>query len=70
MTGNRKFCRAPNPAAVIEGQSAGRDQTVQMKMVIEDLIPGMEDGDDSHRSAQAPLAKLQERFTDGFKQKS
>ena len=55
---------------VIEGHSAGRDQTVQMKMVIEDLIPGMKHSDDPHRSFKAPLAKLQERFTDGFKQKS
>ena len=55
---------------VIEGQSAGRDQTVQMKMVIEDLIPGMKHGDNPERCAKAPLAKLQERFTDGFKQKS
>jgi hypothetical protein len=41
-----------------------------MKMIFEGLIPGMKHGDDPHRCAKAPLAKLKQRLTDGFKQKS
>ena len=39
-------------------------------MIFEGLIPGVQHSDDAHRSAQAPSAKLKERFTDRFKQKS
>jgi hypothetical protein len=55
---------------VIDRQGAGGNQTVQMKMIFESLIPGMKHGGNSHRCAKAPLAKLKQRFTDGFKQKS
>ena len=55
---------------MIQGQGAGRDEAVQMKMIFERLIPGVQDGDDPHRSAKTPLAKLKERFTDGFKEHS
>src|SRR4029450_7402271 len=41
-----------------------------MKMIFERLIPGVQNRDDAQRSAQSALAKLQERFTDGFKQQS
>jgi len=43
---------------------------MQMKMIFEGLIPGVQDGDDAKGSSKSPLAKLQQRFTDGFKQKS
>ena len=55
---------------MIQRQSAGRDKTMEMKMVFERLVPGVEHSDDPKRSAKAPSAKLQERFTNGFKQKS
>jgi len=55
---------------VIEGQSAARDQTRQMKMIFERLIPGMKHGDNPKRCAKAPLAKLKECFADCFKEKS
>ena len=42
---------------------------MEMKVIFEGLIPGMKHGDDSYRCAQTPLAKLQQRFTDGFKKK-
>ena len=43
---------------------------MEMKMVFERLVPSVEHGDDSNRSAKASSAKLQERFTNGFKQKT
>ena len=39
-------------------------------MVLELLIPGMQDGDDAHRCAKTPLAKLKQRFTDGSKEQA
>jgi len=59
-----------NPAAVIEGQSTGRDKTMEMKMVLESLIPGVQHSDDSKGSLKMCLAKLKQCFADGFKQKS
>src|SRR5439155_24840338 len=56
--------------AVIQGQSAGGDKTVNVKMVVEGLVPGMQHGDDSDSSLKTRAAKLKERFADGFKQKS
>ena len=43
---------------------------MEMKMVFERLIPGVQHGDDSHRSVKTSSAKLKQRLTDGFKQKS
>ena len=59
-----------DPAAVIRRQSAGGNQTVQMKMIFEGLVPGVQHGDDPKGSLKTSLAKLQQRFTDGFKQKT
>ncbi len=39
-------------------------------MIFERLVPGMKDGDNSKSPAQTAFAKLQQRFTDGFKQKT
>jgi hypothetical protein len=38
-----------------------------MKMILEGLIPGVQDGDDAQGSTEATSAKLKQRFTDGFK---
>src|SRR2546425_8463909 len=40
-----------------------------MKMIFERLIPGMKHRGNAHRCAEAPLAKLKEGLTDGFKEK-
>ena len=55
---------------MIQGQSAGGDKTVNVKMVFEGLVPGMQHGDDSDSSLKTRAAKLKERFADGFKQNS
>ena len=68
--GKQKVFARRSPAAVIEGQGAGRDQTVQMKMVFERLIPGMKQSGNPQSSAKTPLAKLKERFADRFEEKS
>ena len=39
-------------------------------MVFEGLVPGVEHGNDPNRSAKASSAKLKERFTNRFEQKS
>ena len=41
-----------------------------MKMIFERLIPGMKHSGNPQSSAQTSLAKLKERFADGFEQKS
>jgi hypothetical protein len=55
---------------MIEGQRSGRNQTVQMEMIFERLIPGVQNRNDAQGSVQSPLAKLQKCFTDGLKQKT
>ena len=45
---------------MIEGESASGNETVQMKMIFERLIPGMKHRGNAHRCAEAPLAKLKE----------
>ena len=39
-------------------------------MIFESLIPGVQHGDDPHRSAKTGAAKLKQGFTDGFKEKA
>ena len=56
------------PAHLIEGQSSSRDQTMEMKMIQQDLVLGMEHRDQTDLSTQARVAKLNERFADGFKE--
>src|SRR5437764_1450894 len=68
--GKQKVWPCSNPAAVIQGQSAGGDKTVNVKMVFEGLVPGVQHSDDSHRSFKTSTAKLKQRFTDGFKEKT
>ena len=53
---------------LIEGQSSGGDQTMEMKMIQQGLVPGMEHRDKTDLSAKASVAKLNERFANGFKE--
>ena len=41
-----------------------------MKMILEGLVPGVQHGNDSKGSLKTPLAKLKQRFTNGFKEKT
>ena len=43
---------------------------MQMKMIFEGLIPGVQHGDDPYRSTKTRAAELKERFADGFKEQS
>src|SRR5262245_17737300 len=58
------------PTVLIKGQSASRNQTMQMKMILEGLIPGVEHGDDAKGCLKTGLAKLKECLTNCFKKKS
>ena len=66
----QKVSSCTRPTALIEGQSAGGDKTMEMKMVFESLIPGMQHRDDPHRSLKTTLAKLQQCRADGFKEQA
>ena len=44
---------------LIEGQSAGGDKTMEVEVIFEGLIPGVEHGDDPKGSLKTGLAKLQ-----------
>ena len=41
---------------------------MEMKMIQQCLVPGMEHREETDLSAQACMAKLNERFADGFKE--
>jgi hypothetical protein len=56
------------PAHLIEGQSSCGDQTMEMKMIQQGLVPGMEHRDETDLSAKTGMAKLNERFANGFKE--
>ena len=53
---------------LIERQSSGGDQTMEMKMIQQGLIPGMQHCDQTDLSAQTSAAKINERFANGFKE--
>ena len=56
------------PAHLIEGQSSSGDQTMEMKMIQQGLVPGVQHRDETDLSAKASVAKLNERFANGFKE--
>ena len=56
------------PALLIEGQSSSGDQTMEMKMIQQGLVPGMQHRDETDLSAKTSVAKINERFTNGFKE--
>jgi hypothetical protein len=56
--GEEKVFARRYPAPLIQGQSAGGNQTVQMKMIFKRLIPRVQHGDDSKGSLKVGLTKL------------
>ncbi len=52
-----------HPAGAVIRQGASWDQTVDMEVGVEELIPGMEDHDAAQLSPQILPAKLQQRLT-------
>jgi hypothetical protein len=57
---------ARNPSLGLGAQGASRDQAVQMKVVFEELIPGMQDSDKAQGPAQFLSPKLDQGLRDGF----
>jgi hypothetical protein len=57
-----------SPAFLIEGQYSSGDKTMEMEMIQQGLVPGMEQCDETDLSAKASVAKINERFTNGFKE--
>lgn len=55
---------------MIERERACGHQTVQMKMILKGLVPGVQHSNDTDGSLKTCLAKLQQGFTDSFKQKT
>ena len=53
---------------MIEGQSSSGDHTMEMKMIQQGLVPGMEHRDETDLSAETGVVKLNERFANGFKE--
>jgi len=58
------------PAVLIEGESACGDETVQMEMILESLVPGVKHSDDAESSPQMGLAKLQQGLGNSLKQQA
>ena len=59
---------ARNPAFALGAQGAPRDQAVQMKVVFEELIPGMQDSDKAQGPTQFLPPKLDQGLRDGFEE--
>ena len=57
-----------NPSAPVETQGAARDQTVQMEVIPQGLIPGMKNGQESNSAVQVSAAEIRERFGNRFKE--
>jgi hypothetical protein len=55
-----------NPAAAILRQGPAGNEAVEMEMVTERLIPGVEHGDETQLSAQVRAAKLQQGLGNGL----
>jgi len=53
-----KVLTGRDPTGSIPRQRTGGHQTVQMKMIQQGLVPGMENCGDPQAPAQAPLGKL------------
>ena len=59
-----------NPAAMIQRQSTGGDQAMEVEVIFERLIPCVQHSGDPYRSTKTASAKLKEGFADGFKEKT
>src|SRR5882724_2076347 len=64
----QKVFTGRTPALLIERQSSSGDQTMEMKMIQQGLVPGVQHCDQTDLSAQRSAAKINERFTDSFKE--
>src|SRR4029434_4573465 len=64
----QKVFAGRTPAFLIVRQSSSGDQTMEMKMIQQGLVPGMQHRDETDLSAQTSVAKINERFADGFKE--
>ena len=56
------------PACSVIGKGTSRDESMQMKMWLQDLIPGMEDYNSTELAPQVAATKLKQRFTGAAKQ--
>ena len=57
-----------NPAGAVEGKRAARDQTVQMKMIQQDLIPGVEHGKEPDSAFQVGSSEIGKSLRHGFEE--
>ena len=64
----QKVFAGRTPALLIERQRSSGDQTMEMKMIQQGLVPGMQHRDETDLSAKTSAAKINERFTNGFKE--
>jgi len=58
----------PHPPPPVETQRTARDQTVQVEVVPQGLIPGMEDGQKSDSAVQVGASEIREGFGSRFKE--
>ena len=52
--GKKEAATGGEPAAVVGGESAGGDHTMDMRMMLQLLVPGVEDTKEANLSAQVP----------------
>ena len=52
--GKKEAATGGEPVAVVGGESAGRDHTVDMRMMLQFLVPGVEDTEETDLGAQVP----------------
>src|SRR5881409_4527773 len=64
----QKVFAGRTPALLIVRHSSSGDQAMEMKMIQQGLVPGMQHRDKTDLSAKTRAAKINERFTDGFKE--
>jgi len=58
--GEQEIITVWDPTTLVQGQSAGGDKAVQMKVVSEGLVPGMEYVNQAECSPQVSAGKLQQ----------
>ena len=58
----------PDPVSVVKRQGPAWNQTVEVEMRTEGLIPGVEHGQKAQLAAQMSPAKIEQRVGDGLEQ--
>lgn len=66
--GEKKVFGGIDPALVVFRQGAGGDETMEMEMSVESLIPGMQDGDKAGFAAEIVIAEGQKSLGGGIEQ--